>query len=87
MALRNKYVYDKLIKITIPYLGPSTYRFIDRQIINHLGIEPEKLRDTEIKDLIDWMRLSMSLLTENDQTVKEYIQEIELLARGSDEKI
>lgn len=72
-------VYDCLIKITDSYLGPASRRFIDRQIINHLHKDPEDLTIEDLKNLIDWIRVVVALLTEDKALIEEYIAKIEML--------
>lgn len=72
-------LYKELINVTSSYLGPSSERFIDRQIKNHLNKEPNQVKSSDIALLIDWIRLSMSILTNDDRLVKEYISKIKKL--------
>lgn len=75
----NNKIYKELVNATSPYLGPSSERFIDRQIRNHLDKEPLEVKRSDINLLIDWLRLSMNILTDDDNLVKEYITKIQKL--------
>lgn len=74
-------VYQQLIKITNVYLGPAAERFIDRQIENHLKKAPSSLTQSDLIKLIDWLRLSISMLTEDKEIVEEYTSELNKLAK------
>jgi hypothetical protein len=78
IAKINK-TYENLIDLTSPYLGPSSERFINRQIRNHLNKEPEEINRDDIALLVDWIRLSMSILTDDNKLIKEYIKQIKSL--------
>jgi hypothetical protein len=75
-------IYDNLINLTEPYLGPSSERFIDRQIRHHLNKEPHKVRSNDIPQLINWIKLSMALLTEDKTLINNYIRSIKSLYRA-----
>ncbi|HET7673420.1 MAG TPA: hypothetical protein VFK11_02840 [Candidatus Saccharimonadales bacterium] len=79
--MRNKYsLRDQVIEITTDYLGPASQRFVDRQITAHLGKAPEELKRSDIPKLIAWMEAVVSLLTHDDEIVKEYINKLTNLA-------
>lgn len=81
MANRNSTsLYDQVIRITHVYLGPAAERFIARQAQSHLHKSPEKLTKTDLLKLIDWIRVAVSLLTEDSGVVEEYITELYKLA-------
>jgi hypothetical protein len=81
MTTQNESAYTHLIRVTHSYLGPSSERFIDRQIRNHLNKEPKQIRIRDVKDLIGWIRLSMALLTDDHESVRQYIAELEALSK------
>jgi hypothetical protein len=72
-------VYDEVVKITQAYFGPASHRFIDRQVSSHLGKQPEQLRQKDLKSLIDWIVLAMSMLVEDETMVKNYITDLKRL--------
>jgi hypothetical protein len=74
-------LYSRVVRITHVYLGPAADRFISRQIQNHLRKEPQELSQKDLSKLIDWIRIAMSLLTEDSDIVEEYIAQLELLSR------
>ncbi len=75
-------VYDQVVDITLGYLGPAANRFIDRQIENHLHKIPEKLSPSDLLDLTDWIRVAVSLLTEDTTVIESYIGELKKLAKN-----
>jgi hypothetical protein len=81
MATKRKpqSLYDQVVKVTDVYLGPAAGRFIDRQVENHLHIEPRKMTRKELLSLIDWIRVVVSLLTDDRDIVEEYISELQKL--------
>lgn len=75
-------LYDKVVRITNVYLGPAAERFVGRQVRNHLHKEPQAISKSDLKDLIDWVRVAVSLLTENSEIVDEYIEQLDLLTNN-----
>lgn len=73
-------LYDKVVRITNVYLGPAAERFIGRQVRNHLHKEPQAISESDLKDLIAWVRVAVSLLTENGEIVDEYIEQLSILS-------
>ena len=78
----NTSVYDKVIRITHRYLGPAANRFIARQVKNHLHKAPGDLSPSDLLSLIDWIRVAVSLLTEDSEVVERYIAELQKLAHS-----
>ncbi len=72
-------LYDRVVRITHIYLGPAADRFIARQVQNHLGKEPEKLTVDDLVQLIDWIRVAVSLLTDDTEIVEEYVLQLQRL--------
>ena len=73
-------VYKDVVRVTHVYLGPAAERFIDRQVENHLHKPTAELSQTDLLSLIDWIKVVVSLLTEDNGIVEEYIQELRRLA-------
>jgi hypothetical protein len=82
MAPTANKIYKELIRITDPFLGPSSERFINRQIRYHLNKDPEEIVASDVKDLVDWIRLSLSLLTDDGTAIKEYVKNIKAIYKG-----
>lgn len=79
-ALGDRQLYDKVVRITNVYLGPAADRFIARQVQNHLHKPPEELSQSDLLKLIDWIRVAVSLLTEDSEIIEEYAAHLERLA-------
>ena len=75
--------YKRVVRITHAYLGPAADRFIDRQVRNHLHKEPEDITEKDLSHLTDWIKLAVSLLTDDSKVIDEYIGQLEQLAHES----
>jgi len=73
-------LYARVVRITHIYLGPAADRFIARQVENHLHKEPEKISQSDLAQLIDWIRVAVSLLTDDHEIIEEYVLELQRLA-------
>lgn len=86
---QNK-LFNQVVRVTHVYLGPAAERFIGRQIENHLQKPPEDLTKADLAKLIDWIRVAVSLLTEDPEIIEEYINQLQRLisadssAQGTD---
>jgi len=76
-------LYDNVVRTTYAYLGPAADRFVARQIHNHLKKKPEQFKKNDLRELIDWIKLAMSLLTDDEKLINEYITSLEALAKNS----
>ncbi len=74
-------LFDDVVTITYDYLGPAADRFVIRQIRNHLQKDPAELRHQDLRQLIDWIRLAMRLISDDIDVVDRYIADLEHLAR------
>lgn len=72
--------YDQVVRITHVYLGPAADRFISRQVQNHLHKQPEQLTYSDLDRLIDWIRVAVSLITEDSEIIEEYTLQLQRLA-------
>jgi hypothetical protein len=70
----------RVIEISQDYLGPAAERFIDRQIATHLKKSPESITPKDLGDLLDWLRLSFTVLTDDSRLVNEYIKRLQKVA-------
>jgi hypothetical protein len=80
-ASQTNTLYDKVVRVTNVYLGPAADRFISRQVQNHLHKPPEDLSRTDLIKLIDWIRVAVSLLTDDSEIVEEYASQLERLTQ------
>ncbi len=65
-------LYATIVEITEGYLGPAAQRFIDRQITFHLSKRPEDITRADLEKLNDWIKVSLSLLTDDPSVVDDY---------------
>ena len=72
-------LYEQVVRVTHVYLGPAADRFISRQVQNHLHKEPRDLSKADLRILIDWIRVAVSLLTEDSELIEEYTAHLEQL--------
>ena len=73
-------LYQRLVRVTHVYLGPAADRFIIRQVENHLHKNPEDLTIEDLDKLIDWIRVAVSLITEDEAIVQAYTEQLHRLA-------
>lgn len=76
MAGKSSSIYDEVVRVTHVYLGPAADRFIERQVENHLHKSPGELSQDDLLNLVDWIRVVVSLLTEDNEIVEEYTSEL-----------
>lgn len=72
-------LYEEVVDITHEYLGPAADRFVTRQIRSHLHKNPEDLKKRDLKNLVDWIGLAMSILSEDEVMVRKYIASLNAL--------
>jgi hypothetical protein len=75
----GKSLYDRILEVTTDYLGPAAERFIDRQVQNHLQKQPAELQEEDLQKLIDWIRVAVSVLTDDSGLVREYTARLQEL--------
>jgi len=79
-------LYDRIVRVTHIYLGPAADRFIDRQVLNHLAKPPKELTANDLSRLIDWIKVAVSLLTDDQEIIEEYIAQLDLLTKRAEKK-
>ena len=79
-------LYDRVVRVTNVYLGPAADRFIGRQVQNHLHKSPEEMTRADLLKLIDWIKVAVSLLTEDSEIIEEYTAQLRQLAQPPPEK-
>jgi hypothetical protein len=82
----NASILDQVFEVSEDYLGPATERFINRQIETHLKKQPDKLTSRDLDKLIDWIKLSFAMLTNNADIVNEYAKRLSFVADGQPDK-
>lgn len=69
-------LYNQIVQITEDYIGPAARQFIDNHIQNHCAISPCNLNHKDMPELIEWIKISMSYLTNDTALVEEYVQKL-----------
>jgi hypothetical protein len=77
--VRQVSLYGQLVEITEDYLGPAAQNFIDRQISNHLDKDPSKITKNDLKKLNEWLRISVALLSDDDEIIDGFSAKLKLL--------
>ncbi|HVV67214.1 MAG TPA: hypothetical protein VHB72_04065 [Candidatus Saccharimonadales bacterium] len=72
-------LYDRVVRVTHVYLGPAADRFIARQVQSHLHKPPSEITNEDLLKLVDWIRVAVSLLTDDMEVVEEYIGQLRKL--------
>lgn len=72
-------LFEQLVAITEQYLGPAAHRFVTRQITFHLDKAPEDLEVTDLPRLIEWTKVTLALLTEDQDVVNAYAHQVSQL--------
>lgn len=74
-------LYDAIIDIAEIYLGPAAPRFIDRQIEFHLNKPPRDITEKDLEKLTDWVKVSLSMLTDDQQVVEDFNEKMARLRK------
>jgi hypothetical protein len=82
MADPSKTLYKRAVDISEDYLGPAGERFMRRQISTHLGKEPGELDKKDIDELVNWVRLTFALLTDDSRMIDAFSERLTLLGEG-----
>lgn len=62
---------DRVLKITIDYIGPSSQAFLERQTKHHLnGVDFAKLDKSHLPELSRWVGISASLLVDKKRALE-----------------
>lgn len=77
----NSNVYRAVIEKTTIYLGPASERFIQRQIRTHVNKEPDELEKQDLEPLVEWVEVSMGLLTNDKKSIEDLVESIRNLAK------
>ena len=82
MDTSNTGLYGSVVAVSEDFLGPAGERFIRRQITTHLDIEPEKLRQNQLPELIDWVRITFNVLTSDKTLVEDFVGRLQALSKN-----
>ena len=75
-------VYQLAVEISHDYLGPAAERFLQRQIQFHLQKDPSDLTVDDLPELSEWVKVSISVLTEDKDLVDDFANRILNLTDG-----
>lgn len=73
-------LFDRIVGIAEQYLGPAAERFVTRQVAFHLNKKPEELVKADLPKLQEWVKVSLSLLTEDKKIVNDFSNQMKKLA-------
>ena len=69
-------LYDEVIDVTEKYLGPAADRFVERQTKFHLKKKAQSLSESDLPQLVEWMKVSLALITEDHKMVDDCEKEL-----------
>ena len=72
----NTSLYHQALLITQDYLGPAAERFMVRQITFHLHKTPLDLQVEDVPQLAQWVKMSISVLTDDVRIVDDFTRRI-----------
>jgi hypothetical protein len=56
-------ISDKVLKLTITYIGPASQKFLERQTVSHMnGLAFNTIEKKHIPELAKWVQVSGGLL-------------------------
>jgi hypothetical protein len=73
--------YDSVTEIASDYFGPAASRYVSRIIVNHLGKSPTQLRHKDIPELVNWIKLTLAVVTDDMNLVEEFVARLKTLSR------
>jgi hypothetical protein len=82
-VIQTQSFYKQVVLVSSKYLGPAGDRFVTRHISHHLQKQPSELQKSDLPELIDWIRLAMSFITNEQRMVDNYIADLRALAGDS----
>ena len=80
-GLEGLALYDKIIAVTVNFLGLVSEKFVTRLIRTTLHKTPDQLVRQDIVKLEEGIRVAISLLTEDEKTVEEFSRQFLLIAK------
>lgn len=73
-------IYQRVLEISEDYLGPAAPRFLERLATNHLGKPATRLTHTDLPELVVWIKLAVTVITEDQTLINGYMGRLEELA-------
>jgi hypothetical protein len=71
MVHTNMLLYEQVASITEDYFGPAAPRYIERLISTRFHKPAAELKPEDMPELIEWVRLSMAVLTEQERAIDD----------------
>lgn len=81
--MADRQLYDQIVTVTYDILGPAADRFVSRQISNHFSKQPDELTIADLPELIEWMRLAVSFLTDDKQLIDTFTGQLTNLSHAN----
>jgi hypothetical protein len=72
-------VYKRVLTISEDYLGPAAPRFLSRLVTNHLSKPASQITVEDLPQLVIWIRLAATVITDDELVVNDYIERLEKL--------
>lgn len=82
MPTKNTTLFASAVDISTEYLGPAGERFMRRQISTHLNIDPENIQKKDFEELVEWVRLTFAVLTDDMNNVNDFANKLMSLVSG-----
>lgn len=76
-------LYTKVVEVSEEFLGPAGERFIRRQVQTHFDIAPESLQRRHLPELVDWIKLTFTMVTSDATVVNDFATKLLNLANSS----
>jgi len=59
---------EKVLKLTLEYIGPASQAFLERQTVRHMdGLHFENLQKNHLAELAKWINISAGLLIDPEK--------------------
>jgi hypothetical protein len=65
-------LYTQIVKVSEEFLGPAGERFVSRQIETHLSIQPQAIQPKHLPELVEWIRLTFTMITNDSKMVNDF---------------
>ena len=71
-------LYNEVIELARPYLGPAAEKFVNRQITAHLSVKADQLAGKDLEELSKWCFNSGKLVMAEPKA-QEFSQKVKSL--------
>lgn len=76
-------LYKEVTRIAEDYFGPAAPRFINRMVASHLQKDPDQITSEDLPELINWIKLTAAIFTEETETVNEFTTRLHTLENNA----